>query len=321
MKSLNKYISEEIFGNLGISDDIDSTVTSDWVDTYNKMIKRVSERATIIENNVVLIKNTLYITDSQLENGRLPEYIKFRFECDYCLNFHVNVNAKTFCSTDGFPVITGRNQRWSRYCFFIDASADTVDFSHLPVDLAKVCIYNANLGPKDLSSLPKTLSLIKIQGLTKNNCKVITTIPKNLYLYSDVPACTYVDLKGDMRGCEWMLADFFKNTAIDSKTHNGYVDIRDLTISNFDFLADCKASSSFVLNTGIASDKYNTLMIDTNACDAFFKPLETNNAIKSIRFVRSDSNSDNLSSKMMNKLANKIISKRGYFLHKKYEIW
>lgn len=322
MKPLNKYISEGIIGNLGISNEIDNTITSEWVDAYNKMVKRSAERAMILENNVVLIKDMLYITDSQLENGKLPEYIKFRFDCDNSLDFHVKVNATTFCSTEGFPALTGRNQKQTRYSFFIDASADVIDFSYLPVDgLKKIFIYNANLGPKDLSSLPKTLSGITIRNLTKNNCKVITTIPKNLVLYSDLPICTHVDLAGDMRGCEQILADFFKNTTINSKTHDGMVDISDLTILDFEFLTNSKKSSKYKLITGISLDAYNKLINDTDACIKFFEPLETTNAIKSIRFRESESNPYNISSEKIVKLADNIKLKRGDFIYKKYEIW
>lgn len=322
MKPLNKYLFEDIFGNLGISDEIDNTVVSDWVGAYNKMVKRSAERAMILENNVVLIKDVLYITDAQLENGKLPEYIKFRFDCDNSsLDFHVKVNAKTFCSTEGFPALTGRNQRWSKYSFFIDASADVIDFSYLLSGLKKIFIYNANLGPKDLSSLPKILSGITIRNLTKNNCKVITTIPKNLVLYSDLPICAHVDLAGDMRGCEQILADFFKNTTINSKTHDGMVDISDLTVLDFDFLTNCKKSSKYKLITGIALDAYNKLINDTDVCIKFFEPLETINAIKSIRFRESERNPYNISSEKIVKLADNIKLKRGDFIYKKYEIW
>ena len=318
MKSLNKYISEGIFSNLGISDAIDNATVGEWVDTYNRMVKNRGERATIIENNTVLIKEKLYITDAQLENGKLPDYIKFRFDCNDNLNFHVKVNAKTFCSTAGFPVITGRCQRWARYCFFIDMSADTIDFSYLPVELSTVAIYNANLGPKDLSSLPKIMTNIKIQNLTKSNCNVIATIPKNLKLYSEISACTQVDLDGDMRGCEQILADFFKNTTIDSKTHDGAIDIRDLVVSDFDFLSNTKTPSKFRLITGIALDKYDDFV---DNAESLFKPLEENGNIRDVRFAYSERNPYNISTKILVKLEKQVISKRGYFMSKKCEIW
>ena len=119
MKSLNNYISESIYGNLGIGPD---ALAKEWVEKYNKQLGsnqlKIGDDGKIYNAHLEPIVDLYLISNSILDNGALPVYLNFSANA----SLNVYIEAPGFKSFDNFPEVKHLDIRRLR---------QSVDFSSL----------------------------------------------------------------------------------------------------------------------------------------------------------------------------------------------
>lgn len=252
MKTLSTHITESLFGNLGIGA---SAVRDEWIDKYNNSIANAS---LVLDckayagngDDEIIIEGPLYIRDSILENGHLPEYFNFTFmpgrnEKDRSLlGQTVIVHARDFTSFEGITLMDKAK------IFFIFLSYDNlnnnIDLGTIPnlpadtaVDLHINTIHNFRLDLNklkqpihklDITAHPTPEDLIGgVKGL--NFVKVGNTYPI-FGIYTS---------KGLYKDTRW-LSKFFKNNKFATGTK---VQLSGLKAIDYDFVKNI----NFKVNT------------------------------------------------------------------------
>lgn len=277
MKTLNTYLTENLYGNLGIDRDIDIELAKNWVDLYNSIAKdRFHGEATVdADGNVVLSKPYFDLIDNRLlDKGQIPDYVHLQlhsaFEC------YIHICASELISLKGLPIDSGI---CSHYNICITDTPKLTDWSALNNN--KNCSLALDVV---LSGGPKTF-----RGLLTNieTLKIVVD-PTNVSVLNTIQGCVFtnVHIYGDATGAENKFADFFKNNMIKKTSNSGTFDsiisVSKLKLRSFDFLKDINSRTITNLITWPVRGEWWNRPDDVAA---LYAPLFDIPTLKEIRFV------------------------------------
>ena len=277
MKSLNKYISEGLYSNLGIDRGIDLELIKDWVDLYNSIPKDRSHGAATIDTdgNVALSKPYFDLTDNRLlDKGRIPDYVHLKFSPAF--ECYMHICASDLTSLKGLPV---DKNICVHYNIHITDTPKLTDWTALNDNKNCSLALDVNLsgGPKTFKSLLANIETLKVY-----------VDPSNVSVLNTIQGCviTNVIICGDAGGAEGDFTGFFKYNLIKKSSHSGTFDsiinVSKLKLRSFDFLKDLNARSVTNLVTWPVRGGW---WDHSDDAAALYAPLFDMQTLKEIRFV------------------------------------
>lgn len=268
MKSLNNYISENIYGNLNVGVD---DLVKEWVEKYNKQkyvsMLRVGDDGKVwrdsASSRLFPVADLMIYSNDILEDGHIPDYIKFHTTGNH-LNVYIR-NAPEFKSFKNFPKVND---------MYLEISVPIKDFHTLDnceyVSLS--CAHNNiilhNLKPKiialtDSMNAYSGFDISKVLRNTKgctfsNYTGSIDSVGKNTTLVS-------------IKDCEFKkpdaLNEFFKNNTFTSNV----TFISKVHLDNLSFFDEAKCKfNDITLYVGELRDRTDDELMD------YFEPLFDN---------------------------------------------
>lgn len=246
MKPLNNYISESIYGNLGIGIDV---IGQDFMHDYNNLIHKTNPTTGIeyIKNGIIDCGRFIHInedTEVLLNNGHLPSF-DFRFENPDQQNY-ITIDSDKFTSCENLPK--------AKYVDFdIKNSAKNIDFSELSDCNMTLRLTGSSL--KDLSSLKKC----KIYNLHIVDCPYCEDILRNTKCLTIASNGALVKIISDKISSD-DISMFFKRNDISGNTYGIQLEIGP-DIDSYDFMDDihCLINGIWIGNVKDFGPKYDGL--------------------------------------------------------------
>lgn len=259
MKPLNNYISESIYGNLGIGTEV---IAREFVHDYNDLIHKTSPTTGIkhLRNDIIDCGRGIDInkdTEALLQNGHLPGF-NFRFTYpDH--RTYITIDSDKFTSFENFPK--------SDYMDFdIKDSAKNIDFSELSDCHMNLRLTGSSL--KDLSNLKK----YKIDDLHIVNCPYCKDILRNTKGITVESNGALVKIISDKISSN-DISIFFKRNTVSGNTYGINLEIDSPDIDSFDFMDDihCLINTIWIDNVKDFGPKYDGLFRNaTHICDRVY---------------------------------------------------
>lgn len=168
MKQLNKYISESIYTNLGLNDEI----AKEFVSEYNKA--GIYSCRWVSGNTVEFINHININEDNEhlLDDGHLPDGINFTVNYDGAV-FTVSIASKKFTSFKNFPKITTPYIKLYRSG---KVNLGTLDkYSSLDLNIGSGAIGNV----KDLSVVKSPLTGLTLTSISTSPLSNLSEILRN----------------------------------------------------------------------------------------------------------------------------------------------
>lgn len=225
--NLYSYITENIYGNLGISDSLEFDRCKLWCDTYNAQPEVVkfskSSVATVSKKYpAVELHGKLIIQNPDiLEDGHLPDDIKFEFGSDWS-RIQIYIYTDEFNSFKNIPEVKNISVHIS--------------------DAAGTCGITDWKTINNLDHIVVGAPMKSINGLTRVPYLYLYDLDatyKNLKLLSGI-SVNSIQLFGDMRGKETLVKDFIKNAKFFGYTQGPTLYAENLNTEDLSFLDEIK---------------------------------------------------------------------------------
>lgn len=237
MKSLNKYVSESLYDNLGIG----TTIIDNWINIYNNQSTISSWDSTMgfreRENynkahrdgdRVVVNHQVDIIDDNLLDAGYIPDYIHIVYENTPGICRVVNVYNDNLKSLNGIEFDSHHT-----YEINLCQARSFNDWSAIVKLHTKLTIWADYHYPEDCSGL-------KTKNTSTSECMLTVNMlnKSNVGVLDNIKGCVFytVYLNGDVRGVEDKLSGFFKNNVFKGRKYNASVNLQHLDVNNFNFL-------------------------------------------------------------------------------------
>ena len=267
MKTLNTYITENIYSNLGIDSAIDNETINNWLAIYNAQYK-VDSMFVLRNDNGVITGNScnMIIADPRLlEDGHLPK-LNFKLRTDDYLV--ISIRCPEFRSFENLPEVT-------RLCIDIDSDRITgvkdLDFSTIKnCKYLDISIYG-NTGLKSIGKIAQKINLLKLINvdntpalLDSMSGNIFATYNKKVYTKGLNIAYDFTKNPSDIKS----LNTFFKKNRFTGST---ILNFEQSKITDFSWLdsVKCKIESLYIYCPTIGTD--GKVSLDLNIYDDIIK--------------------------------------------------
>lgn len=229
-KTLSSYIKESIYGNLGIDHEINIEKAKKWEEIYNRQHTGFhNEKAYRYDCEIVLPKQLVIYDTRLLEDGHLPDGIKFSFPDPHNWSTYFYIKTPKFTSFKNFPEVDDLNI----YCWAGKFGAPVCGITDWKMDSTET----------NIVELEAAVELKSTKNINDSITTLITSKPDNLKLFKGINVNRLNLQHADYRGKENIIGDFLKNNNFKKLSTFWPVQINmvEIAYDSLDFLNELKS--------------------------------------------------------------------------------